>query len=256
VQRTRRRAERRVLAETTAAKEVAEEADRVKTRFLGVASHDIRAPLGNIVSLAGEFRKSSSAVQGEYIDVISSEAQRVICLVEDLLTISALETGKLELRRAPVDVAEVTHAAVDSLRWQATAKRQSISLQPTTPGTGVIMADGTRLHQVVTNLVSNAIKFSPPGKTIHVAVARSTDAVTLTVRDEGPGLAPSDAERLFQPFERLSTHPTAGESSHGLGLSIAHEIVRLHDGEIRVESQPGEGATFVASFPVGAVAAV
>ncbi len=250
LQRTQLRAERRVFAETKVAKEAAEEADRMKTRFLGIATHDIRTPLGNIVNLATELRTDPrSAERAEYVDVITSEAQRVLCLVEELLTIAALETGKLELHPAPMDFAEVVHAAVGTLRWQANAKRQIILFLPPAPNSTVMTGDAHRLHQVVTNLVSNAIKFSPPGKTITLALTRTESTLTLTVHDEGPGLSQADAARLFTPFATLSAHPTAGESSHGLGLSIAHEIVRLHGGTIRVESQPGEGAMFIAEFP-------
>jgi signal transduction histidine kinase len=254
-QRTRLHAERRVLAETQAAKEAAEEADRVKTRFLGVATHDIRAPLGNIVTLAGLLRKEPAAVaRGESLDIISSEAQRVLSLVEELLTVAALETGKLELHRAPIDLTAVAQAAVDTLRWQAGAKRQELELHRDPSGSTRLVADAARLHQVVTNLVSNAIKFSPLGKTITVSLSHTDSHVTLAVRDEGPGVSAADTAKLFAPFERLSTHPTAGELSHGLGLSIAHEIVRLHGGKIRVESQPGAGATFFVELPAGAPA--
>jgi signal transduction histidine kinase len=253
LQRMRLRAERRVLAETKVAKEKAEDADRMKTRFLGIATHDIRTPLGNIVNLAAELRAAPpSAEREENVDVITSEAQRVLCLVEELLTIAALETGKLELHTAPVDLAEVVHAAVDTLRWQAAAKRQVLSFVPPPSGAMVMVGDAHRLHQVLTNLVTNAIKFSPPGKTITVSVTRGDEALVLTVLDEGPGLAAGDAARLFTPFATLSAHPTAGESSHGLGLSIAHEIVRRHGGTIEVESQPGEGAAFIVKFPLGA----
>jgi signal transduction histidine kinase len=249
-QRTRRRAERAVLAETQAAKEAAEEADRVKTRFLGVASHDIRTPLGNIVYLAGELRRSlPAAPRGEFLDTITAEAQRVLSLVEELLTIAALETGKLELHHAPLDLADVTRAAIDTLRWQATAKRQILELAPAPVGTGAIVGDAARLHQVVTNLVTNAIKFSPPNAMVAVSLTRAGNTLTLAVRDEGPGLSPENIAKLFAPFERLASHPTAGESSHGLGLSIAHEIVRLHGGTIRVESLPGTGATFFVELP-------
>jgi signal transduction histidine kinase len=253
-QRTRLRAERRLHAETQAAKEAAEEADRVKTRFLGIATHDIRAPLGHIVTLAGDLRKTApSAEHAEDLDALASEAQRVLCLVEELLTLSALETGGLSLHRAPLELAEVTHAAIDALRWQATAKRQTIGFQSPPPGTTTLTGDAQRLHQVVTNLVSNAIKFSPPGSAIAVSFTRGESTLTLAVRDAGPGLSPEDAAKLFQPFGRLSAHPTAGESSHGLGLSIAHEIVRLHGGAIRVESQPGAGATFLIDLPLPTV---
>jgi signal transduction histidine kinase len=252
-QRLKLRAERRIREEADAAREVAEEADRIKTRFLGIASHDIRAPLGNILNLAGTVRSKAAGDEAlsEDCDLIGAEAQRVICLVEDLLTTAALESGRLELRHASIDLGEITSDAVESLRWQAHAKRQSIEFSPPPAGTALLNGDPARLHQVVANLLSNAIKFSPPGKAVAVALTRFDGVVSLTVRDQGAGIAAKDMTRLFTPFERLATHPTAGESSHGLGLSIAQQIVRLHGGQIRTESQPGEGSTFIVELPVG-----
>jgi signal transduction histidine kinase len=108
-----------------------------------------------------------------------------------------------------------------------------------------MLGDASRLYQVVANLVSNAIKFTPPGKAIAVTVSREGPRVVLRVRDEGPGMSTEVQARLFTPFAQGAARPTGGESSHGLGLSIAHEIVRLHGGSLRVESKPGAGATFI-----------
>jgi signal transduction histidine kinase len=100
--------------------------------------------------------------------------------------------------------------------------------------------------------VSNAIKFSPPGAGVTLSFARTPTTVSVAVRDEGPGLSPEDMDKLFEPFDRLGPGATAGESSHGLGLSIAHEIVRLHGGSLCVDSQPGLGSTFTAELPLSA----
>jgi signal transduction histidine kinase len=252
-QRLKLAAEHRILEETRAARDAAEEADRVKTRFLGIASHDIRAPLGNIVNLTENLRNGTIDVstRAENFDLVTSEAQRVLCLVEDLLATAALDSGKLELRPAPTDLTEIAHAVVRSLRWQAAAKRQALVLDEPPPDTGSLNGDAARLYQVVANLVTNAIKFSPPGGRVALSLARTAQAVTLSVRDDGPGIPPSEISRLFQPFSRLTSQPTGSETSHGLGLSIAHEIVRLHGGTIRVASQPGDGATFTIELPFG-----
>ncbi len=247
----RLRAERRIHAETVAAKETAEQADRVKTRFLGVASHDIRGPLGNIVSLTASLRANAANLEmtHERCDMIGSEAQRVLTLVEDLITTAALESGKLELRPVPADLADIARSAIEGMRWQTEVKRQKIVFTAPPRGTGRIVADPARLSQVIANLLGNAIKFSPPGETIAVELTRTDAAVRLAIRDRGAGIEPKDVARLFAPFERLANHPTAGESSHGLGLSIAQEIVRKHGGNIVVESQPGEGSTFTIELP-------
>ncbi len=250
-QRVKARADRRVLEEARTAQRAAEEADRVKTRFLGIASHDIRSPLGNILHLTSELRTSRplNEEDAERCDIIGSEAQRVLCLVEDLITTAALESGKLELRLAPMDLVETTRAVVQGLQWQVEAKRQRIDFAPPPAGTGRINGDEARLHQVIANLLSNAIKFSPPGETVSVELRREANRVKLSVRDRGAGITEADIPRLFAPFERLATHPTAGESSHGLGLSIAQEIARRHDGLIHVFSKPGEGSTFTIDLP-------
>jgi signal transduction histidine kinase len=249
--RLRLTTERRIHAETRAAKESAEHADRIKTRFLGIASHDIRGPLGNIVNLTSELRHDAAGTEAERerFDLIGSEAQRVINLVEDLITTAALEAGKLELRVSRVDLTEVVRTAIGSLRWQADAKRQTIAFLPPLGDVGMVQADPARLQQVVANLVGNAIKFSPPGETISLQLRRRGAVVELAVHDRGAGIAEEDIPRLFTPFERLATQPTAGESSHGLGLSIAQEIARRHGGKIRVESKLGEGATFTLELP-------
>lgn len=251
-QRLKLRAERRVLEETRAARETAEEADRVKTRFLGIASHDIRGPLGNIAHLTTALRQEppTASALAEHCDLIGSEVQRVICLVEDLITTAALESGRMELRLAPLDLADVAQEVVNSLRWQADAKRQTIAFVQPPAGTGRLNGDAARLQQIIANLLSNAIKFSPPGEVITVRLARDERFVTLAVRDRGAGIAEEDIPRLFAPFQRLATHPTASESSHGLGLSIAQEIARRHGGQVRVQSQPGDGSTFTIELPV------
>lgn len=251
-QRLKARTAKRILDEARAAQKTAEEADRIKTRFLGIASHDIRAPMGNILNLTGELRAEAPKDEAhiERCDLIGAEAQRVISLVEDLITTAALESGKLELRASPMDLGETARDVIESLRRQAEAKRQRIEFTPpSAPGAGALIGDPARLHQVIANLVSNAIKFSPPGELITLHLERREPSVTLAVRDRGAGIAEADIPRLFSPFERLATHPTAGESSHGLGLSIAQDIVRKHGGQIRVDSQPGRGTVFTIELP-------
>jgi signal transduction histidine kinase len=173
----------------------------------------------------------------------------VICLVDDLLATAALESGRVELRMAPMDLATVAQQVIDGMRWQADAKRQLIEFPAPPADVGLINGDVARLRQVIANLVSNAIKFSPPGETIMVTLTRDEHAVRLSVRDRGAGIPEKDIPRLFAPFQGLATHPTASESSHGLGLSIAQEIAQRHGGHLYVESQPGDGSTFTIHLP-------
>ena len=111
------------------------------------------------------------------------------------------------------------------------------------------MADPHRLRQVIDNLISNAIKFSPPGSTVQVSAQRMPSGWRINVQDEGPGVTPSDRERLFQDFARLSARPTGGEKSTGLGLAITRRVVEAHNGQIGVDSEPGHGANFWFTLP-------
>jgi len=260
LQRARLRAEHRVQEEIQAARVTAEAADRMKTRFLGIASHDVRTPLNNIISLVGELRRRAptAAEDLQLLDLIGVEAQRVSSLVRDLLDVAALEAGKLELRRRVVDFSAIVREALDEQRPSAKAKRVTLQFDERASAGLLVEADGARMHQVVANLVGNAIKYSPSAAVVEVALDRRDDQIVLSVRDHGAGLAPTDLERLFQPFTRLSSHPTAKETSHGLGLSIVQEIVRVHGGEVRAESAPGQGmVVFVAlaAHPGGAASA-
>ncbi len=256
-QRLKTRTEGLLLAEAQTARAIAEEADRVKTRFLGIASHDVRTPLANIVTMVGDLRDRAPHVppDPEVLDIIGVEAQRVSSLVQDLLDVAALEAGRLELTRTTVDLHAIVNEALVQYQRQAQAKRVALELSAPPAGDMLVDGDGRKLLQVATNLISNAIKFTPPGTKVGVSLGRDDDRIVLAVRDAGPGIAPADAERLCTPFKRLAAHPTAGESSHGFGLSIAHEILILHGGALRVQSQPGEGATFSAEIPAVSAAA-
>lgn len=240
------------LAAERRSRDAAEQADKLKTRLLGIASHDLRNPLGNIHYLAGELRqeRAGQTAPDDRLDIIEGESQRLLVLVQDLVDTAALEIGRLELRKAPFDLTTTARSVMGEFAWQAQGKRQRLVFAEPAPGTGNVVADERRLHQVISNLLGNAIKYTPPGKTITLALERMPGHVNLRIRDEGPGLSPDDIDRLFTPFTRLSAQPTAGESSHGLGLSIAYEIIRLHGGRITVESTPGLGATFVVELPL------
>ena len=244
-------AQRRVAAEAQLSREAAVQADRVKTRLLGIASHDLKGPLGNIHQIAEELQReqSSQGLPDERLDWVKVEASRLTRLVQDLLDTAALETGRLELRSAQLDLAEVVRAAVTELQWQLQEKRQRIVYEEPPTGAAQVIGDVDRLRQLVGNIMSNAVKFSRMDGAITLVLSRRADRVVLTVADEGPGLTAADRERIFAPFSRLSAQPTGREMSHGLGLSIANEIVRLHGGTITVESEPGHGATFRIDLP-------
>lgn len=240
------------LAAERRSRDAAEQADKLKTRLLGIASHDLRNPLGNIHYLAGELRqeRAGQASPDDRLEIIEGESQRLLILVQDLVDTAALDIGRLVLRKSSFDLAATARSVMDEFAWQAQGKRQRLVFTEPAPSAGLVVADERRLHQVISNLLGNAIKYTPAGKAITLTIERTPTHTILRIRDEGPGLSQADIERLFTPFTRLSAQPTAGESSHGLGLSIAHEIVRLHGGRIAVESTLGLGTTFAVELPL------
>ena len=248
-QRTRLAAERKARA-------AAEQPGFEAIGLLGIASHDLRNPLGNIVLLSEELQRESvgSSVNGEFAQLIGAEAERLLKLVQDLIDTAALEVGRLELHRRPVNLAHTLASVIAEFTRSAEDKQQRLQLHVSADASAELLADEPRLRQVAANLISNAIKFSPPARTIQVNLARTADMLELRVTDEGPGITAADRERLFQPFTRLSAVPTGDETSHGLGLSIVHEIVRLHGGRVRVESTPGQGSTFIVELPAAPAA--
>ena len=245
---------RRILAESESARLAAEDADRLKTRFLGAAAHDIKSPLANVTHLVDRVRAESAGNDAvcRQLDLIQGQVRRVLGHTRDFLDGAALEQGRLALFPAPMDLADVARAVIAEQRWHAEARRQTLVLAPAADGAGAIHGDFDRLHQVVANLVNNAIKFSPPGAATRLSLERTPTAVRLAVADEGPGLTAEALARLYTPFTRLGTPSDAGEPSHGLGLSIAQEIARLHGGRIAAHSTAGRGATFVLELPLPA----
>jgi signal transduction histidine kinase len=237
-------------AEAERHREIAERADNVKTEILQIAAHDLKTPLQTILGFselaADECRPGSPAA--EYTWQIANGAGRMLEIVGSLLDMTALDEGRLVPSWAPVDLGQVAAQVVASSRPAADRKRQRINLlaEPV-PG---VLGDELHLAQVIDNLVSNAIKYSPAGASIDVEVGRSGEAVSVAVRDEGPGLTEEDLARVFGRFNRLTARPTGDETSTGLGLYIVRRLVELHGGTVRAESAgPGRGARFVVVLP-------
>lgn len=243
----RRRVLRRVLQETERARVKAEEADALKTRLLGIAAHDLRAPLSTIIGAAELLRSEAQDDSTRSMtEGIGREAVHLLAFIQDLLDASAHESGGLRVEKHEVDLSVIVGEALPALRAVAALKRQEIVCR-SVPAR--LMGDPRRLRQVFDNLVSNALKFSPAGSAVSVDIRLDDAHVFLAVSDHGPGITAADQPKLFAPFQRLSAKPTAAESSTGLGLWIVRELVKLHGGEITVESQPGKGATFIVRLP-------
>jgi signal transduction histidine kinase len=241
--------EAKVEARTRALREknlALEAADKVKNEFLGIAAHDLRSPLGAIQSMAELLLDEAGLKNGERVEFLTlirqlSESMRA--LVSDLLDITSIETGKLNLQRRTVDLYRYI-AGVERFN-QPLARAKQIHLQTLIePGLLQVRFDEDRVRQVLNNLLGNAFKFSHPGTAVTLEVRRVERGIEFAVRDEGQGIKADEVPLLFGAFQRTSTKPTGGEESSGLGLSICKKIVEAHGGWISVESEIGKGSRF------------
>lgn len=224
-----------------------------KDRMLSVASHDIRSPIAGIASMAELIVTSTSEQERvEFAEDIRNVSQRTLRLVEDILHMARLkEGGEQAARREPVHLQPHLEGVVAEHQFQALQKSQTLTLSVLPEATNLQVAgDPLLLRQVFTNLISNAIKYSPTHSAIEVQAYRDAQGFVVMVKDQGPGVAPNEVESIFEPFAKGSARPTAGEMSTGLGLSIVRDIVRAHEGAVWCTSVPGQGASFFVRFPL------
>ena len=222
-----------------------------KSAFLSTISHEFRTPLTSIIGYS-EFlaaNASDPALVAEDAEVIHREAARLSRMVDDVLLMDRADNGHLSLNLQLVDVNAMATAVTAALRPLMTRHRLELHLDPALPG---VLGDRDRLEQALTNLISNAVKFSDHGGAITVSTARAGTNVVVSVRDEGMGIAQEDLERIFQRFERVETGISGRTVGTGLGLAIVSEITRLHQGYVEVESEIGAGSTFSIVLPVSA----
>ena len=245
----------RVLAEKQA-----EEANRVKTDFLANMSHEVRTPISGIVG-ASELmaRQELDASARAYLDVISSSADSLLMLIDSLLDYSKIEAGKLQLDEVDFVLRDTVEAAVHMLKAQAVSKGIELPWQIDSEVPTRLHGDSIRLHQVLVNLVSNAIKFTAEGS-VRVVVRMdepshhhvdSRHHLVLQVVDTGIGIDPSIQQKLFMPFAQADSSTSRRYGGSGLGLSICKRITDLMGGEIRVESVEGKGSRFIVRLPFG-----
>jgi signal transduction histidine kinase len=223
--------------------------NKLRGELLEIVAHDLKDPLQVIIGytdlLQTKLQEDQFAI--EKLRKIYRSTNQMVRLITGLLEIASIESGKVELNNVKVDVGEVAGGVVRNNRPASEKKNQEIIYNA--EENCIINADKMLLQQVLENLVSNAIKFSSRGKSIWVSVERKGSRVIMKVRDEGPGFTEEDKKKLFGKFQRLSAKPTGDETSSGLGLALTKELVKLHNGDIRLESQWGKGSEFIVELP-------
>jgi len=231
------------------------EVERLKTEFVSTVSHELRTPLTAIrgalgLVLAGTTGPVVSKTR-DLLQIGLQNTERLIRLINDILDVERIESGQLVVRREPCELSEILRTTVDSLRTVAMEAHVSLVLEA--EESAVVTGDPDRLVQVFTNLISNAVRFSPRGKSVNVALRTTPTSVVVFVSDHGPGIPLEFRKRIFGKFQQADPAGTAGGA--GLGLAIVRAIVERHGGSIRFDSAPGHGTTFITELPYTAPSA-
>jgi len=236
------------------AKEAAESADRLKSAFLATMSHELRTPLNSIIGFTGvlaqELAGPLNPEQKKQMGMVRGSANHLLELINDVLDLSKIEAGQLQVAREAVELRAVADRVVESVR--PLALRKGLALECEVPGPLQVTSDRRRVEQILMNLLGNAIKFTEAGE-IRLRVVAGPEAVRIEVRDTGIGIAPGDLELLFRPFFQIDTGLTRKYVGTGLGLSICRRLCDLLGGAITAESTPGLGSTFTVTLPMGEV---
>ncbi len=226
--------------------------DKEKNEILSIVAHDLKNPLTGVLLASDSMRQYLNILNKrdilQYLDNIQSCSDSMMDLISNLLDVRMLEDGVMRFEMNKVSIARVVDKIVNV--YQQRARRKGIALiYESVDDPAFVIGDEERIREVVENLVSNAIKYSPKSRRVWITVARSEEDVSVVVKDEGPGLSAEEQKKLYQKFVRLSARPTGGESSSGLGLAIARNFVERMNGRIWCDSEAGKGAAFGVSLP-------
>ena len=228
-----------------------EAASRHKSEFLANMSHELRTPLNAILGFSQVLRErlfgEVNEKQAEYLDDILTSAHHLLALINDILDLSKVEAGQVELDVAPFSLREALERGVVMVRERATKDGVQVAITAL-PDADVVTGDERRIRQVIFNLLSNAVKFTPAGGAVDVSAARLNGEVRVSVADTGPGIAVEDYERIFEEFQQTEAGVEQREGT-GLGLALSKQLVELHGGRIWVDSKLGHGSTFVFTLP-------
>jgi len=229
--------------------------DRLRTNFVSDVSHELRTPLTAIKGFVETLQDGAAddpAVRDRFLDTIAVETERLIRLTNDLLLLTRADAGRLELRLAPTDLVAAARRAAVQLEGRAHEKQVTLTVEPPDTLTSIlVLADADRVHQVLVNLLDNAVKFTPAGGRVSVSFGHVSEQVSCTVTDTGPGIPAGEIPHLFERFYRgdSSRARADGESGAGLGLAIARAIIEAHAGHLWVESEPGQGTAVTFTLP-------
>jgi signal transduction histidine kinase len=231
-----------------------EAASRHKSEFLANMSHELRTPLNAILGfsevLAERMFGEVNAKQAEYLQDILSSGRHLLSLINDILDLSKVEAGRLELELGRFHLPTALDNALTLVRERAT--RHGITLtQDVAEDVGDIVADERKVKQILLNLLSNAVKFTPEGGRVDLTATAADRFVTIAVRDTGVGIAPEDQATIFEEFRQVGRNDTRTQEGTGLGLTLAKKFVELHEGRIWVQSHVGQGSTFTFTLPDG-----
>ncbi len=228
-----------------------ETTSRHKSEFLASMSHELRTPLNAIIGFSQVLRERMfgelNEKQAEYLDDIVSSGNHLLALINEVLDLSKVEAGEISLEVAPFSLRSALERGVAMVRERASTNGVHVAVSAARD-VDVVEGDERRIRQVIFNLLSNAVKFTPAGGAVDVTAAQVNGEVRVSVADTGPGLAPEDHERIFEEFQQTKTGLEQHEGT-GLGLAVSKRLVELHGGRIWVDSQPGEGSTFVFTLP-------
>lgn len=238
----------------------AEDASRIKSEFLASMSHELRTPLNVIIGfsevLKDQLFGQLNPKQDKYVESILVSAQHLLNLINDILDLSKVEAGKMELEISEVNISEICRNSVALLQDKAAKRKVQLSfVQVPASGDVLLLADEMRIQQILFNLIDNGIKYNKPGGALSVTVSKVNQAdkppaVRIVVEDTGIGIKSDDISKLFKTFVQLSRVHTKPAEGTGLGLMLTKHLVELHGGEIRVESVFGEGSRFIVLIPV------
>ncbi len=230
-----------------------EQLNREKNQFLGMAAHDLRKPIGLVLSYSDFLLDEAASVLDKehvgFLNIIQKSCTFMKRLVDDFLDVSAIEAGKFDLDLKPIEISTVLEQSLRLNVHQASKKGVGLAVKQD-PDIPRLVMDPSKIEQVITNLVSNAIEHTKPDSQVVICLALNDTSITFSVADQGPGIPENEMAKLFQPFEKTSVKKTGGEKSTGLGMLITRKIIEAHNGEIWADSQVGEGTKIVFTLPL------